>query len=180
MVILKYLSAITVQWFSRLGSTVGSIGCLLMSHREGKGKGKRKVLPRTRKSARTPNHAESGDPAPQRLPPRETHDKCNIKNISLKHLVKVIKNAIHRVIIIVLPITYNNTVEDLKWSYKSEGNKKEIQPLKDLVPAWRNEYIIIVFELLPTPPNTPLKYLFTAVLIAAILKNALSKNLLNV
>ena len=40
--------------------------------------------------------------------------KCNIKNISLKHLVKVIKSATYRVTIIILLITYNNTVKDLK------------------------------------------------------------------
>ena len=45
---------------------------------------------------------------------------------------------------------------------------------------WRNEYIITVFELLPTPPDTPLKCLFAAVLIAAMPKNTLSKNLLSV
>ena len=106
--------------------------------------------------------------------------KCNKKNISLKYLVKIVKSAIRRVVIIVLLITYNNTVEDLEWFYKSEGNKKEIRPLENLVPAWRNEYIIIVFELLPTPPDTPLKCLFIAVLIVAMLRNALSKNLLSV
>ena len=37
-----------------------------------------------------------------------------------------------------------------------------------MIPVWRNEYIIIVFELLPTPPNTPPKCLFTAALIAAM------------
>ena len=52
--------------------------------------------------------------------------KCDVKNISLKYLVKVIKSAICRVIIIALLTTYNNTAEDLKWSYKSEGNKKKI------------------------------------------------------
>ena len=52
--------------------------------------------------------------------------KCNIKNISLKHLIKIIKNAIYRVIIMILPITYNNTAEDLEWSYKNKGNKKKI------------------------------------------------------
>ena len=40
--------------------------------------------------------------------------KCNIKNISLKYLIKIIKNTIRKVIIIVLPTTYNNTVKDLK------------------------------------------------------------------
>ena len=106
--------------------------------------------------------------------------KCNIKNIFSEYLVKVIKNSTYKVTIIVLPITYNNTVKDLEWSYKSEGNKKEIRPLKDLVPVWRNKYTITVFELLPIPPNMPLKYLFTAVLITAIPEKTLSKSLLNV
>ena len=61
--------------------------------------------------------------------------KCNIKNISLKYLVKIIRSAIRRATIIVLLITYNNTVKDLKWFYKSKGNKKKIRPLEDLVPA---------------------------------------------
>ena len=52
--------------------------------------------------------------------------KCDIKNISLKHLIKIVKNATRRVIIIILPIIYNNTVKDLKWSYKNKGNKKKI------------------------------------------------------
>ena len=52
--------------------------------------------------------------------------KYNIKNISLKHLVKIVRSAIRMVIIIVLLITYNNTAEDLKWFYKSKGNKKKI------------------------------------------------------
>ena len=51
--------------------------------------------------------------------------KCDVKNISLKYLVKIIKNTIYRVIIIILLITYNNTVKDLKWFYKSKGNKKK-------------------------------------------------------
>ena len=51
--------------------------------------------------------------------------KCNIKNISLKYLVKIVKSAIRKVIIIILPTTYNNTTKDLKWSYKSKGNKKK-------------------------------------------------------
>ena len=105
--------------------------------------------------------------------------KCDIKNISLKYLVKIIKNAIHKVTIIILLTTYNNTVKNLEWFYKSKGNKK-IRSLKDLVPAWRNKYIITVFELLPTPPNTPLKCLFITVLIAEIPKNAPSKSLLSV
>ena len=106
--------------------------------------------------------------------------KCDIKNISLKYLVKIIKNTIYRVTIIVLLITHNNTVKDLKWSYKNEGNKEKIRPLKDLVPAWRNKYIITVFKLLPTPPDTPLKYLFVTVLIAAMPRNAPSKSPLSV
>ena len=61
--------------------------------------------------------------------------KCDIKNISLKYLVKIVKNTIRKAIIIVLPITYNNTAKNLKWFYKSKGNKKKIRPLKDLVPA---------------------------------------------
>ena len=40
--------------------------------------------------------------------------KCNIKNIFLKYLVKVVKNTIRKVIIIILLITYNNTAEDFK------------------------------------------------------------------
>ena len=80
----------------------------------------------------------------------------------------------------ILLITYNNTVKDLKWSYKSEGNKKKIRPLKNLVLAWRNKYIITVFKLLPTPPNTPLKCLFITVLIMVIPKDTLNKNPLSV
>ena len=106
--------------------------------------------------------------------------KCNIKNISLEHLVKIVKNTTRKVIIIILPITYNNTAKDFKWSYKSEGNKKEIRPLKNLIPAWRNKYIITVFKLLPTSPNTLIKCLFMTALITAILKNTPSKNPLNV
>ena len=49
----------------------------------------------------------------------------NIKNISLEHLVKIVRNITHEVTIITLPITYNNTVKDLKWFYKNEGNKKK-------------------------------------------------------
>ena len=52
--------------------------------------------------------------------------KYNIKNISLKYLIKIIKNAIRRTIIIVLLITHNNTVKDLEWFYKNMGNKKKI------------------------------------------------------
>ena len=67
--------------------------------------------------------------------------KCDIKNISLEYLVEIVKSVICRVMIIVLLITYNDTVKDLEWFYKSEGNKKKIRPLKDLVPVWRSEYI---------------------------------------
>ena len=52
--------------------------------------------------------------------------KCDIKNISLENLVKVIKNTIYRITIMILLITYNNTAENLKWFYKSEGNKEKI------------------------------------------------------
>ena len=106
--------------------------------------------------------------------------KYNIKNISLKHLVKIVKSAIRRIIIIILLTTYNNTVKDFKWSYKSEGNKKKIRPLKNLVPVWRNKYIIIIFKLLPTSLNTPLTYLFITVLIIVIPKNAPNRNLLSI
>ena len=106
--------------------------------------------------------------------------KCDIKNIFLEHLVKVVRNTIRKVMIIVLLITYNNTAEDFKWFYKSKGNKEKIRSLENLVPAWRNKYIITVFELLPTPPNTPLKCLFITALITAMFKNALSKNPLSV
>ena len=106
--------------------------------------------------------------------------KYDIKNISLKHLVKIIKNTTHRAIIITLLTIHNNTVKNLEWSYKSEGNKKKIRPLKDLVPAWRNKYIITVFKLLPTPPNTPPKCLFITILIIIMPKNAPSKNPLSV
>ena len=74
--------------------------------------------------------------------------KYNIKNIFLKYLIEIVRNTIHRVIIIILLTTHNNTAKDLKWFYKSEGNKKEIRSLKDLIPAQRNKYIIIVFKLL--------------------------------
>ena len=106
--------------------------------------------------------------------------KCNIKNISLKYLVEIVRNTTYRIIIIILPTTHNNTAKDLEWFYKSEGNKKKIRPLKNLVPAWRNKYIITVFKLLPTPPNTPPKCIFTAVLIMAMLKHTPSRNSLSV
>ena len=52
--------------------------------------------------------------------------KCDVKNISLKYLIEVVKSATRKAIIIVLLTTHNNTAKDLKWFYKSEGNKKEI------------------------------------------------------
>ena len=52
--------------------------------------------------------------------------KCNVKNISLKYLVEIVKSTIRRVIIIVLLIIYNNIIEDFKWFYKSEGNEEKI------------------------------------------------------
>ena len=52
--------------------------------------------------------------------------KYDIKNMSLEHLVKIVKNIIYKIIIIILFITYNNTVEDFNWFYKSKGNKKKI------------------------------------------------------
>ena len=36
------------------------------------------------------------------------------------------KKAICTIIIIILLITYNNTVKNLKWFNKSKGNKKKI------------------------------------------------------
>ena len=106
--------------------------------------------------------------------------KYNIKNISLEYLAKIIKSTIRRATIIILPTTHNNTAKDLKWFYKNKGNKEKIRPLENLVPAWRNKYIITVFELLPTPPNIPPKYLFVIVLITAMLKNIPSKSLLSI
>ena len=106
--------------------------------------------------------------------------KCNIKNISLEYLIKVIKSTIYKVIIIILFTTHHNTAKDLKWFYKSKGNRKKIRSLKNLIPVWRNKYIITVLKLLPTPPNTPLKCLFTAVLIMVIPKNTPSRNLLSI
>ena len=52
--------------------------------------------------------------------------KCDIKNISLEYLVKIVRSVIRKVIIIVLLITYNNTAKDLEWFYKSEGNEEKI------------------------------------------------------
>ena len=95
-------------------------------------------------------------------------------------MVKIVKNAIRKAIIIILPTTYNNTAKDLKWFYKNKGNKKKIRPLKDLIPAWKNKYIITVFELLPIPFNTPLKYLFIIILIMAMPKNTSNKSLLSI
>ena len=102
--------------------------------------------------------------------------KCNIKNISLEYLVEIVKKAIRTAITTALPTIYNDTAKNLEWFYKSEGNEKKIRPLDNLISAWRNEYIITVFKLLHTPPNTLLKCLFTAALIAAILKKAPSKS----
>ena len=58
-----------------------------------------------------------------------------MKNIFLKYLIEIVKKAIHTVIMIILPTTYNDTVEDLKWFNKSEGNKEKTRPLEDLVPV---------------------------------------------
>ena len=102
--------------------------------------------------------------------------KCDIKNISFKYLVEIVRNTIRKAIIIILLTTHNNTVKDLKWFYKNKGNKKKISSVKDLVPAWRNKYIITVFELLPIPLNTPPEYLFTAVLVIVMLKDTPSKS----
>ena len=52
--------------------------------------------------------------------------KCDIKKIFLKYLVKVIRSAIRRVIIIILLIIYNDIIEDFEWFYESEGNEEEI------------------------------------------------------
>ena len=49
-----------------------------------------------------------------------------MKNISLEYLAEVVKKATRRVIIIILLTTYNDTAKNLKWSYKSEGNKEKI------------------------------------------------------
>ena len=40
--------------------------------------------------------------------------KYDVKNIFLKYLVKIVNNTTHKIIIIILPTTYNNTVKDLK------------------------------------------------------------------
>ena len=44
--------------------------------------------------------------------------------MSLKYLAKIVKKATRKATIIILLTTYNNTVKDLEWSYKSKGNKK--------------------------------------------------------
>ena len=75
---------------------------------------------------------------------------------------------------------YNDIVKNLEWFIKSKGYKKKTRPFKDIIPAWRNEYIITVFELLPTPPDTPPEYLFITVFTAAMLKKIFNKGLLNV
>ena len=54
--------------------------------------------------------------------------KYNIKNIFLKYLINIVRNTIRKAIIIILLTTYNNTVKDFKWFYKSEGNKKKFDP----------------------------------------------------
>ena len=59
--------------------------------------------------------------------------KCDIKKIFLKYLIKIIRNIIRRVIVIILLVIYNNTVKDLEWFYKNEGNKEKIRFLKDLI-----------------------------------------------
>ena len=40
--------------------------------------------------------------------------KCDIKNISLEYLIEIVKKATRTVTTIILPITYNNTAEDLE------------------------------------------------------------------
>ena len=52
--------------------------------------------------------------------------KCDVKNMLLEYLVDIVRNTTRRATIIILPTTHNNTVKDLKWFYKSKGNKKEI------------------------------------------------------
>ena len=49
--------------------------------------------------------------------------------LSLEYLAKIMKGAIRRVTIIILPIMDHNTVADFEWSYKSEGNKEEFRSL---------------------------------------------------
>ena len=55
--------------------------------------------------------------------------------MSLEYLAEIVKKASRTVMIIILPTIYNDTAKDLEWFYKSEGNKKKIRPLKDMVPA---------------------------------------------
>ena len=50
--------------------------------------------------------------------------KYNIKNIFLKYLVEIVRSAKRRVIIIVLPTIYNNTVKDFKCPIKARVIKK--------------------------------------------------------
>ena len=52
--------------------------------------------------------------------------KCDMKNISLEYLAEIIKKATRTATTIILLTTYNDTAKDLKWSYKSKGNKKKI------------------------------------------------------
>ena len=52
--------------------------------------------------------------------------KCDIKNISLDHLAEIVRNTTYKAIIILLITTHNNTVKDLKWFYKSQGNEEKI------------------------------------------------------
>ena len=106
--------------------------------------------------------------------------KYNVKDIFLEYLVKIVKKATRRATIITLLTKYNDTAKDLKWSYKSGGNKEKIRPLKNLVPAWRNEYTITVFKLLPIPPDTPPECLFMAVLVIVMPKKVPSKSPLSV
>ena len=40
--------------------------------------------------------------------------KYDIKNISLKYLIKIIKSITRKATIIILPTTYNNTAKDFK------------------------------------------------------------------
>ena len=52
--------------------------------------------------------------------------KCNMKNLYLDYLVKVVKKAIRKAIKIISLAMYNNIIMVLKWSYESEVNKKKI------------------------------------------------------
>ena len=106
--------------------------------------------------------------------------KYDIKNICLKYLIKIVKNIIYKVIKTALLTTHNNTVKNLEWFYKSEGNKKKIRYLENLVPVWKHKYIIAVFELLPTLPDTPSECSFIIVLRTAMPKNTPSRSLLSV